>query len=410
MATTRSFQDMLNEYLTYDLLKEELVKRDYVLNRVEKDDGWKGGTIPVPFKAAGASSLKFGGLTASNDVSEDANVRGEVTGYKELWGTMKFNHRDLVEHDGKVSEKSFLKILPDAIEDFMDYMKQMTSITLLKGNYFAKLTSASTAAGGAMVVDRPDMFNIGQKVTVENAAVDLYVTAININTRTLTMSSSRGGAAYDFSADNVASASKVYVPGADTAANAFTSLKAALLSAANGGDATLYGQTKTAYPYLQSINVDGSSVTSSNILSKLFDGYVTVRTFGKGNPNECIMSYRNFGYVLSALESSKGSFNVVPGSQKTSVYGWTEISIGGVKGELKIIGVQEMDDAAIIFMDWRAAKFHSNGFFRKRIAPDGKHYYEERATTGYTYLVDLFLFGELIVSRPSYCGIMHSIP
>lgn len=38
MATTRSFQDMLNEYLTYDLLREELVKRDYVLQKVEKDN------------------------------------------------------------------------------------------------------------------------------------------------------------------------------------------------------------------------------------------------------------------------------------------------------------------------------------------------------------------------------------
>jgi hypothetical protein len=122
------------------------------------------------------------------------------------------------------------------------------------------------------------------------------------------------------------------------------------------------------------------------------------------------MSYRNLGFVLQNLESSKGSFNVVPGSQKTSVYGWTEIEIGGVKGMLKIVGVQEMSDDIIIFMDWRAAKFHSNGFFRKRIAPDGKHYFEDRATDGYKYLVDMFLFGEMVVSRPSYCGIMHSIP
>ena len=32
MATTRSFQDMLNEYLNYDLLNEEDMKRDYLLN------------------------------------------------------------------------------------------------------------------------------------------------------------------------------------------------------------------------------------------------------------------------------------------------------------------------------------------------------------------------------------------
>ena len=59
MATTRKFQDMLNEYLTYDMLKEEFLKRHWLLSNIEIDDGWKGGTLPVPFKGAQASSLKF---------------------------------------------------------------------------------------------------------------------------------------------------------------------------------------------------------------------------------------------------------------------------------------------------------------------------------------------------------------
>ena len=50
MSTNRTFQDMLNEYIPNNLLKEELIKRDYILTRVEKDNKWKGGTIPVPFK------------------------------------------------------------------------------------------------------------------------------------------------------------------------------------------------------------------------------------------------------------------------------------------------------------------------------------------------------------------------
>jgi hypothetical protein len=39
MATLRSFDSMLNEYLPYDLLREELVKRDYLLTKIEKDNG-----------------------------------------------------------------------------------------------------------------------------------------------------------------------------------------------------------------------------------------------------------------------------------------------------------------------------------------------------------------------------------
>lgn len=419
MSTTRTFQDMLNEYLTYDLLKEELVKRDYLLSKIEKDDGWKGGTLPVPFKAAGASSVAFGSLTDSTDVAEDKYVRGSISAYKEVWGTMIFNHRDLMEHDGKINETSFLKILPDAVDDFMGYMKGVVSVNLLGGPHFAKSIDASALSGvadataaGLISVDHVDRFVIGQKVYVDDdnsAPVVGYVKDININTRTVHLVTARGGAVdVDLSAYDIAQNAKIYHEGAQS--NSFTSLKASLLSAANGGDATLYGQTKTAYPYLQAINVSGAAITPSNILDKIFDAYVTVRTFGKGNPTDVLVSYRNLGYILSQLEASKGAFNVQPESQKTSVYGWTEITIGGVKGSLKVVGIQEMDDDVIMLMDWRACKFHSNGFFRKRIAPDGKHYFETRATTGYQYLVDLMLFGEFVLSRPSYCGIIYSIP
>src|ERR1035437_3849816 len=110
---------MLNDFLPNDLLKEELVKRDYLLNKVEKDDTWigastgtggNGGALIVPFKAAGASSVASGSLSASNDVAEDNYVRGTITAQQEIWGSMIFNHRDLMEHES-VSEKNFLKIL-----------------------------------------------------------------------------------------------------------------------------------------------------------------------------------------------------------------------------------------------------------------------------------------------------------
>lgn len=414
MSTTRTFQDMLNEYLTNDLLKEELVKRDYFLTKVEKDDGWKGGTVPVPFKGAGASSVAFGALTDSTDIAEDQYVRGTISSMKEVWGTMKFNHRDLMEHDGKIKETTFLRILPDAVDEFADYMKQVVSVNLLNGPHYAKATG-NGAVGGTIVVDHPDRFMIGQKVIVDDdnsVEASGYVTAIDMNTKELTIKDARsGGAAVDLSAYTTAQNAKLYNPGQQPSAGyGFSSARDMLLSAANGGSSTLHGQTKLAYPFLQAINVNGSSVLSTNILSKIFDAYVTIRTFGKGNPAEAIMSYRNFGYVLANLESSKGAFNVIAGSEKTSVYGWTEIMIGGVKGMLKVIGVQEMDDDVIMFIDWRAFKFISNGFFKKRIAPDGKHYFEQRATTGYSYIIDQCLFGELMCIRPSYCGIMHSIP
>lgn len=410
MSTTRTFQDMLNEYLPNELLKEEFVKRDYVLTKVEKDNNWLGGNLIVPFKAAGASSVSFGGLTASNDIAEDKYVRGSVSGQVEVWGSLIFNHRDLMEHE-QISEQNFLKILPGTIEDFMDYMKNVVSVNLLNGAHFAKLTADGDSSGN-ITVDRPDRFVIGQKVIVDDdnsSPATGYVRTINMNTKVVTLYDARsGGSVVDLSGYTVAQHAKCYNDGAQS--SSFSSLRDALLSAANGGSSALYGVTKTLYPYLQAINVDGSDITATNIMEKLFDSLTTVRQLGKGSPTDFIMSYKNLASCIKVIEASKGAFNVVPGSMRASQYGWTEIQVGSVtKGAITLVGVQEADDDVIMLIDWRGIKFYSNGFFRKRMSPDGIEFYEVRATSGYQYIVDMCLFGELVVQRPSYCGILYGI-
>lgn len=414
MSTTQTFQEMLNEYLPNELLKEELVRRDYVLMTVDKDDSWKTGTLIVPFKAAGASSVSYGALTASDDVAEDKYVRGEVSSAKEIWGTMLFNHRDIMEHD-QVSEQNFLKVLPDTIEDFIDYVKNVLSVNLLNGSHIATLTVNYTGTDGLVTVDHPDRFSIGQKVIFEDAPSSgpftAYVKSININTGVLLLVTTRGGSTTDITGGvdmTTANTARLYHPGA--IASSFSSLRGALLAASHGGDTTLCGETKTDYTFLQAINISGAAITAANILEKLFLSFVEVRRLGKGNPNECLMSWTNLGYCMAAIENSKGAFNVVPGTTKASPYGWMEITIGSVtKGMLKLVGIQEADDDVIMFIDWRAVKFYSNGFFQKRKGPNGNEYFEIRATTGYQYLVDICCFGELVVQRPSYCGILHTI-
>lgn len=422
MATTRTFNDMLNEYLTYDLLREEMIKRDYVLQRVEKDTGWKGGTLPVPFKAAGATSVKFGGLTSQSDIAEDKYIRGEITDYSEAWGSLLFNQTDIVQHDGRVKEDSFLRLLPDSIEDFMDYLKQVMSVQLTKGPHFAEVTVNGTV-GGLLGVDKVDRFQIDQKISLQGtvaAAADFYVIAIDVNTGVaneissgqVTLSATRGGAAADVSAYTVADAGKAYHDGVDkTGANTFTSIVDSLLSAANGGSATLYGQTKTAYPFLQAVQVDGSGVSESNILNSIFNGYVQVRGKAKGMANEVIMSLKHLGSIMKLIETQKGGFKVAPDSEKASEFGWLEITITSVTGSrLKFVGIQEWPDEEIAYMDWRAVKFHTNEMFRKNISPDGNQFYVVRGASGYQYICDVVLYGELVVNKPGHCGIMHSIP
>lgn len=410
--TTTSFSTMLNEYLPDSVLMEEVVKRDYILSNVEKDNNWLGGDYIVPFKAAGASSIKLGGLSSANDIAEDSYIRGKVSDYKEAWGSMIFNHADLMQH-GALSEQNLLKILPDAVDQFSDNMRNTISRALLVGAAYAKFTVDGDNTG-VVTIDRPDCLIIGQKVLVyddNTSASTGYVKTIDMNLLTALIVTARGGATpVDCSNFTVAQNARLLMDGGDTADNQYQSLRDAFLSAANGGGATLHGQTKTSYPYLQAINIQGNDVTASNILEKIFDGLVKVRQFGRGRPTEVVMSYKNLGNCMKVIEGSKGAYNVQPGSQKANPYGWEEIVIGTVaKGSLKLVGVQEASDTEIIFLDWRSIAFASNGFIQKRKAPDGKEYFEVRNTTGYQYILDICLFGELIVKRPSYSGIMYGI-
>lgn len=417
MSTTHSFQSMLNDYMPNDLLRDEFLKRDYLLSKVEKKNDWKGGPLIVPFQGAYASSVSLGSLTASNDISEDVYVRGEISTYPEIWGSMVFNHKDILEQNGKVNEQSFLKLLPDAIESFMDKLKWYTSQQIMTGAIYAKVIDASGNGGvanptalGLVSVDRVERFSIGQKVQLDDdnsAPGTYYVILVNLNTDTLSLSATRGGAVADLTAYTIAQNAVLYLDNGQL--NSFTSLKSSLLSAANGGSTNLYGVAKTAYPSLQALNFDGSTITSANLVSKLFTFFNTSRQKGKGNPSTAMMSFKHLGTVMALVEASKGAFKVAPDSVAANLYGWTSVIIHGVYGALEVVGIQEMPDDNIMFVDWRALSFHSNGFFQKRTAPDGKQYFESRATTGYTYIIDISLFGDLVVKRPNYCSIVYGI-
>jgi hypothetical protein len=416
MATTvnSSFQSMLNEYLPNRMIMEELIKRDWFLSNLEIDNGWQGSKIVVPFKGAGASTVEFGQLAASNDISQSTYVRGSIDSYVEAWSSLIFNHRDLMDAEGKIPEATFLKILPGEVDGMVDYFKQVVSTQLGNGSHFAKF-STDGQAGGTFEVDHIDRFQIGQKIEIDDdnsAPLAVYVTAINVNvatvgTGTLTVSLTRGGVAADVSAYTTAQNAKCYHPGVLTN-GAFNSIKSTLLSAANGGSSSVHGVSKLLYPILQAVNIAGSSVTATNILDKLFDGYTTVRRKAKGNANTIVMSFKHLGSVMKVLESQKGPF-IVTKQPSASIYGWTEIEITSVKGTLKLVGIVEMDDDAIFYLDMKSMVFRTRGGFRKRKAPDGREYFESRGTTGYQYIVDMCLFGELEVNAPGHNAVMYGI-
>jgi len=412
MATTRSFQDMLNEYLPNNLMMEELIKRDWVMTNVEIDNSWKGGRLITPFEGAHGSTVEFGQLAASNDISEFDYVRGYLDDYVEVWSSMLFNHKDLMEHNGKVPETTFLKILPGQIDRVLGYTKEVVSTALLSGSHFATFTDDGTALG-VIEVDHIDRFTIGQKLTIDDnnsAALNVYVIAISVDDSTITVSATRGGGAVDVSAYTTAQAAKCYHPGV-LANGSFQSMKGMLLSAANGGTTNIQNVAKTAWPILQAVNsgsVFGASITATNILDKLFDFYTVVRSKAKGNANTILMSYKHLGSVLKLLESQKGPF-VVTKNLQASLYGWSEIEITSVRGALKIVGILEADDDCIMYLDMATFKLYSNGGFKKRQAPDGKEYFEIRNTSGYAYILDMCFFADLACLAPGHNGIINGI-
>ena len=413
--TNVSFNTMLKEYLPYDLLREELTKRDYFLSKVEFDTNWKGGELRIPFKGGCASSVAYGELTNESEITEDLYVKATISEYKEVWGSMIFNDHDLQRHGDL--KTSFIKLLPDTVDEFVQMMKECVSINLLNGSHLVSLdplNADSDLANGIVVVDRPARLSLGQYLefgVVGTKRAEGYIAAIDMNKSTIFIKDNidiSAGALVDLSptGGNLLPGDKGYIRGAIITGRGFTSFRDQNLSADAGGPATLFGLTKTDYPHLQAYNFDGSGIDSSNILEKIFDAWNETRTIGKGMPTEVIMSFRNLGNVMKALEVAR---EYTTTDTKASVYGWTEIDVVGVRGSLKLVGVQEMDDDIMHIVDWKSVKMHTNGLFERRVNPDGDSFYEIRSASGYKYVVDTRMYGELVVNKPSHNGIIYNI-
>jgi hypothetical protein len=411
MAVTATFDEMLTEKLHPELLKNEIVNRTDILKKIEMDNSWKGGVYAIGFREATGGSVQFDSYTAESDIAEATMKRGELTAPKSLTGSMKFNHKDLISHDtGKISEASFLKILPGALDDFANDFRAVLAQSLLNGKVLAYGTADATA-GGVLQVDRIERFKVGQKVQLEDddtALAAYYVTKVdksNILAPKITLSATRGGAAADLSALDLASTIKIYHPGAKTAG--FTSIRDIL----SPDTTALWGLNKADYSFLTPAAVDGSAYSTSNILDKLFDHVSENQIINGSDADEVWVSGRKFSAILKLLEGEKKNYNVVPGSQKVSKFGWREVQIGSMSGVMMtIVCVPEMDDDMIMVINPKDFKFASNGFIRQVVSPDGNKYHTVRGTSGYYYVCDWEVFGELVCLRPAKQLFIYDVP
>lgn len=427
MSTNATFTTMLNEFLNSDLVRNTVVDRDYFLKNCKMTDTWKGGTYPVPFYGGNASSVSFGSLTAAGDIAEDSTVRGQITTQPEMWGSLMFNYKDLIQHDSSDKRVTFLKNLKRTTGVFANSMKTMLSVVLTGGPHFASLT-ATGGATGDLVVDKVEMFEIGQKIILRNndpVSVVGYVQAINVSTNTVKIYDARtAGSVINAAAYTVAKESRCYYPGLCTVTggvlqNQFTSMRSVLLSNANGGDASYLGQTKATYPFLQAVNADGSDITAANILEKIFLKYAT--EIGKKaknaetgtKANDCLVSTKNWANIQIALENYKGQYFVQYPKEEAKAYVYDSITVSSPSGvRLKITCLPEMDDDIIPIVDWKTIEFASNGFvkFIEDVNNPGSIYwYPVRAATGMSYIVDCAVMGDAVYHNPGANGIIYGI-
>jgi hypothetical protein len=267
MAATASYSALLKRYTPESLIENEFAKMSYIYANCEKDKSWRGGTYEVPFLEAGFSSLQYGSLAASNDVAEMDVVMGTTT-MKELWGSILVRESDLYRHGDM--ESSYLKIMPDKIEEFVKFAQEQVGIGFLAGARIARATANGTA-GGDITVDKPYAFRKGMKIEViddDTGAATGYIRSININTGVLSVFDARtGGAAVNLSTFTTAQNARVRVVGSGT--ERFQSLRDVTLTAALGGSDSIYGLTKSSYAVLQSLQASGASFTAATILLAL---------------------------------------------------------------------------------------------------------------------------------------------
>jgi hypothetical protein len=413
-----SFNDLLNDHLHYDLLKEKIEEKNYLWKTLEHDDEVAGDII-VPFEASRASTVKAGGgPTAIAGINKHTYTRGSVSfaNIPKMWGSLIFNYEDILNHEGRVKAKSFLgTFLPKQIEDFTGYFANQINHMVL--NKAQKDTVAVTGtAPGVLGVYRPERYEIGEKLILDPAGANLtvYVRTIDMNTTDNTgaitcYDAVTGGSAVDVS--GVAAGELIYKDGFQTAANQMTSIRDALLTSGNGGDTNIHGVAKTASKYTQAVNVSGASMNANTVLSVIFDALAVFKRKNKTGASEIWASTKHQAAVMKKLEQDKGPYKAVPGSTKTSEYGFTEIKIFGPStGEIKFVFMQDLDDDCIFVVDPKSMKFHSVKGVQKVKSPDGNYYTVSRdATNGFDFVTDLYYRGDLIISEPYKNMVLHSI-
>jgi len=401
MAAIASYGALLKRYTPESLLENEFTKLSYIWQNCEKDKSWRGGVYEIPIFEAGFSSLQYGSLAASNDIGE-MDVALGTTSMKELWGSILVREADLYRHGDM--EQSYLKIMPEKIEEFVKYMQSLVSTGFLQGPRIA-LVTADGNNSGEITVDKPHFFRKGMKIEVDDdnsALVTGYVRSINLNTNKLLVYNARsGGAVVDLSGYTAAQNAIVRIVG--TASEAFTSLPEFLLPAANGGADAIYGKTKADYTALQSLTASGSAWTAATVLDDVLSAYYAFCEKRGEMYKEIWVGTGLYKNIAKKLETSKRATIM----DKKAGFGFNSVDVIGAEGQAKIVCMRDMPADKLYFGDSTKVKFAGADPFKRKMY-NGDEFFMVRGTTGPEYISDMALRGDFII-KPAQWAVVHSV-
>lgn len=408
MALTSNFDVLLKEYAPNDLLKNEVSRINWFLNKLKKDTQWPLGQYQIPLETQEASRFEWGALPAANDIPIAAYAKPYVSAPKQLLGSMIFDQVDLERHSGDM-KKSFLSILPSKINQFAERMSEQINMGILSDGSICPVT-ANCTVGGLVTVgkSRVTLFTGGQKIQLLGTGGATlktgYVRNIDVNAGTfLVYNAATGGAVVDLSAMTLALATKVYAVGATV--ERATSLVDICFSAANGGADTLYGGSlvKSASAVFQPYYSDLSSATTgATFLTALYDALYECEEMGRGGiQKEVLLPYQAFKAVAKANEGNR-KYEM---GKTESIYGTSSVKLTGPHGDMTVRAARGIPVDKAFFVDYNALTIASRGELIKKANPmSDQEAFEIRNTTGFQYIVDKKAEFELIVTNPQKLG------
>lgn len=404
-SSTPNLNEMLREYAPHSLITDIFKKDNFVFNQFEMDKSWKNGaSYQIPWELAdGASDMEMGQLVADSELNDLGIYKKAVlTEQPELWAALKFNEKDLTRYGDL--KQSFLKIFPEKVESLVDRMKMNVACIILRGGAIATATAAGTNAG-VLKVDKPQFLALGQRVLVkdDNSSVVAYVKQINMNTKDVLFHNGRGSSSTAVDLSGISVGGKVAIVGSDT--ETFSSIQDYLLPASLGGKDTIHGVSKISSPLLQPQVLDGSAITASNVLDKLYDHYFEIKELGKVKKGDMWVPYNVFKHAAKKAQESKRYME----GGKEAGHGFSRIKLIGPDGEMTLTGLADMPSNMIYMPDAADFKFVGDTFFDRKRQLNGDEFHTVRKQSGYEYIVDICARFEFVAKKLNSSAVIHSI-